>query len=211
MDVQMPEVDGLEATRRIRRGLPPDRQPHIVAMTAGAYAEDRQACLDAGMDAYIAKPLRVDLLVDALNQCWLADDAPAAMEDAIATSAPPPVLAPAALEELRNSLDDAGAVDVIQIYLADTPDLLRQLRQSIEAGDVATVYRAAHSLKSSSAIFGAQDLADVCREIETAARAGSLEGAAVKAAEIETHYERVKPALAEELARLNRPAPGPEA
>ncbi|MCP5086187.1 MAG: response regulator, partial [Rhodobacteraceae bacterium] len=65
MDVQMPEMDGLEASRRITKN---DDRPHIVAMTANAMQGDREMCLAAGMDDYIAKPIRVNLLVDALMQ-----------------------------------------------------------------------------------------------------------------------------------------------
>jgi CheY-like chemotaxis protein len=73
MDVQMPEMDGLEATRRIRQ-LPPEelhagQQPRIIAMTANAMQEDRDACWEAGMDDYVSKPIRVDELIRALNQC----------------------------------------------------------------------------------------------------------------------------------------------
>jgi signal transduction histidine kinase/CheY-like chemotaxis protein len=68
MDVQMPEMDGLEATRRIRRDLPTARQPRIVAMTAAAFAEDRARCLDAGMDDYVAKPVGVEELAAVLRQ-----------------------------------------------------------------------------------------------------------------------------------------------
>ena len=67
MDVQMPEVDGLEATRRIRATWP-DRPIRIVAMTANAMAEDREACLAAGMDDYVSKPIRVEELVAALER-----------------------------------------------------------------------------------------------------------------------------------------------
>jgi CheY-like chemotaxis protein len=66
MDVQMPEMDGLEASRRITRDMPPDDRPKIVAMTANAMEGDREMCLAAGMDDYIAKPIRVDALIDAL-------------------------------------------------------------------------------------------------------------------------------------------------
>ncbi|MCA9690662.1 MAG: response regulator, partial [Myxococcales bacterium] len=68
MDMQMPEMDGLEATRKIRSTMPRTRrQPHIIAMTANAMDSDRQACLDAGMDDYISKPVRVNALVEALE------------------------------------------------------------------------------------------------------------------------------------------------
>ncbi|MGA2118522.1 MAG: ATP-binding protein [Bryobacteraceae bacterium] len=68
MDVQMPEMDGLEATRRIRRECPPARQPRIVAMTAAAFPEDRNRCLDAGMDDYVSKPIDMEELIAALRR-----------------------------------------------------------------------------------------------------------------------------------------------
>jgi CheY-like chemotaxis protein len=68
MDVQMPEMDGLEATRQIRKRLPAERQPRIIAMTANAMQGDREACLEAGMDDYISKPIRVDELVGVLEK-----------------------------------------------------------------------------------------------------------------------------------------------
>jgi signal transduction histidine kinase/CheY-like chemotaxis protein len=68
MDVQMPEMDGLEATRRIRTGMPAGRQPRIIAMTAAAFPEDRVRCLDAGMDDYVAKPIGMEDLAAALRQ-----------------------------------------------------------------------------------------------------------------------------------------------
>ena len=66
MDVQMPEMDGLEASRRITQDKNPEDRPRIIAMTANAMQGDREMCLAAGMDDYIAKPIRVDLLVEAL-------------------------------------------------------------------------------------------------------------------------------------------------
>ena len=68
MDVQMPGMDGLEATRRIRRDSPPDRQPRIVALTAAAFPEDRARCLEAGMDDYVSKPVDLDELTRALQR-----------------------------------------------------------------------------------------------------------------------------------------------
>jgi CheY-like chemotaxis protein len=74
MDVQMPEMDGLEATRRIRRELPAARQPRIVAMTAAAFPEDRARCLDAGMDDYVAKPVGMDELSASLRRARVLGD-----------------------------------------------------------------------------------------------------------------------------------------
>jgi CheY-like chemotaxis protein len=68
MDVQMPEMDGLEASRRITMKWPPNQRPRIVAMTANAMQGDREECLAAGMDDYVTKPIRVEALVEALNQ-----------------------------------------------------------------------------------------------------------------------------------------------
>ena len=69
MDVQMPEMDGLEATRRLCAQIPAPQRPHIIAMTANAMQGDREMCLEAGMDDYLSKPIRVDELVQALNRC----------------------------------------------------------------------------------------------------------------------------------------------
>jgi CheY-like chemotaxis protein len=74
MDVQMPAMDGLEATRRIRRDLPPSRQPRIVAMTAAAFPEDRGRCLDAGMDDYVSKPVGLDDLAAVLRRAQPVGD-----------------------------------------------------------------------------------------------------------------------------------------
>jgi CheY-like chemotaxis protein len=68
MDVQMPEMDGLEASRRITARWPAEQRPRIVAMTANAMQGDREMCISAGMDDYVTKPIRVDALVDALSQ-----------------------------------------------------------------------------------------------------------------------------------------------
>jgi CheY-like chemotaxis protein len=74
MDVQMPEMDGLDATRRIAAKWPPDKRPRIVAMTANAMQGDREMCITAGMDDYLTKPIRVDQLVEALNQASARED-----------------------------------------------------------------------------------------------------------------------------------------
>ena len=89
MDVQMPEMDGFEATAKINDEIPPERRPRIVAMTANAMAGDRERCLDEGMDDYISKPVRRKELLDALLRCTPLDDHPGT-----AANVPPPFQAP---------------------------------------------------------------------------------------------------------------------
>jgi len=74
MDVQMPEMDGLEASRRITAAAPQGKRPRIVAMTANAMQGDREMCMEAGMDDYVTKPIRVDALVEALHQVQARKD-----------------------------------------------------------------------------------------------------------------------------------------
>jgi len=114
----------------------------------------------------------------------------------------PPVLRQSVLEELRTMLDVDGLVDVIETYLDDTPRRLQEMHRAIVAGEAPLVCRTAHSLKGSSATFGADDMTALCLELETAARAGSLDSAAENAALIEREFERLRPALLAELGRI---------
>src|SRR2546425_4293562 len=125
MDVQMPELDGFEASREINRRWPGERRPRIVAMTANAMQGDRELCAAAGMDDYVAKPIRVDELVATLERCGRRPEAGARGAAATATreaSAPPesPPLATGAPEKPRggalrgtgpDSASSAAAID----------------------------------------------------------------------------------------------------
>ena len=166
MDVQMPEMDGLEATRRIRETWPAASQPRIVAMTANAMAEDRVECLAAGMDDYLAKPIRVEELIAALERCAAAS----------APDVPTTELDPAALARLKASLGSQFAMlpKLIDAFSADGARQLQTAREAHAAGDAATVRRAVHSLKSNAANFGAMALSDLAKQAEDLAKAGEL-------------------------------------
>jgi CheY-like chemotaxis protein len=228
MDMQMPEMDGLEATRRIRSELPAARQPHIIAMTANAMQGDREACLAAGMNDYVSKPIRVEELVAALSSSHPLEpgqparepgresqhhdsssiatpsgdgqplNAPSNADEALTGAVEAAVLDPKALQDLLSTLggDAANLRIIIDSFLADGPSLLDELDRYVEAGDAAGVRRAAHSLKSNGADFGATTFAGRCKELELIGKSGELQGAAGLAAEIRAEYHGVAAALA---------------
>jgi CheY-like chemotaxis protein len=208
MDMQMPEMDGLEATRQIHRRWGQGRHPHIVAMTANATEGDREACLAAGMDDYVSKPVRLPALIGALERgaATVGAAAPAAAPNGPAPNGPAPVgpapngsgardpVIAAALEELSGG-DQEFLAELIETFLEDAPKLLRRLRAAEDAADADTVRLVAHSLKSNGAELGALTLSELCKELETLGRSGRLDGAAALVDEVETAYQHVEAEL----------------
>ena len=200
MDVQMPEMDGVEATQRIREEWPPEEQPRIVAMTAHALAGDRERLLAAGMDDYISKPVRVEELVAALQRCQPLPRA--ARAKAGTTLEPPPdaqpILSLDVLEEFRTAMGDEGAemvAELVQIFLEDTPQLLERLRNALAAGDLETAQQVAHTLKGTSASLGATRLSERCAELEASLHTAQPEALRAMVSQIEAAYAQVRPAL----------------
>jgi PAS domain S-box-containing protein len=188
MDVQMPEIDGLDATRQICERWPEESRPHIVAMTANALPEDREACFAAGMNDYVAKPIRAAELVAALKRVRpLADGA----EGAVAHVS----LDDGALETLRGLGGDEFLHEVIDAFLADAPELVATLRRSLEAESSEELRRAAHTLKSNGATLGAEQFAELCRALEHCAKEGELDGASELVDQIEQEYRPLEEAL----------------
>jgi CheY-like chemotaxis protein len=184
MDVEMPEMDGLEATRRIRRKSPADRGPHIIAVTANALQGERELCLQAGMDDYLTKPIRTDELIAALGHAERRSD----------VVAPTRAVDPDAIHGFVASLGDRGpgsAVTLIDTFLGHAPAQLASLRQALELKETDDVRREAHTLKSNAAAFGAAALEAMCRELENAAEAHALDRGADLLRRIESELERV--------------------
>jgi CheY-like chemotaxis protein/HPt (histidine-containing phosphotransfer) domain-containing protein len=223
MDCQMPVMDGQAATREIRdretaRARDTGIAHHlpVVALTANALMGDAEACLAAGMDDHLAKPYTRQQLAAKLAR-WLPPgsieevsvESVASAFDALEPSAADNdgVLDPAALDNIR-AVDDDGSVlaEVIQLYLQEAPDYLRTLRNALEGGRLADLGRSAHAVKSASLNIGARALSDLCGRLERQAKSGESAGTAELVAGIGVLMERVRNALAAELARLPAPA-----
>src|SRR5262249_32907775 len=207
MDVQMPEMDGLEASRAICARWVASERPRIIAMTAEAMQGDRDKCLAAGMDDYIVKPVTLDRLAAALAKCRpLAAAAATAPE---AAAAPPVERASIAagialdrdvLEQLREELGGTAALrDVIRSFLDQTPSVLSALRDAASRADVASIRRAAHKIKGTSSLLGARELSEQCAEIERVGETGSIDDAGSRVTAVEASYRAIEAALKAEI------------
>jgi CheY-like chemotaxis protein len=171
MDVQMPEMDGLEATRHIHDECVAGERPRIVAMTANAMAGDREECLAAGMDDYLAKPIDLTALAAALERTGAAAGDGQVIGDGGDAL---PVFDPGPIDDLLEAMGAGGPELVrtlVATFLEEAPRLLAVAAEAQAAGRVDEVKRSAHSLKSSSAALGAMGLSAACRRLEAAAAA----------------------------------------
>jgi two-component system sensor histidine kinase/response regulator len=165
MDVEMPEIDGLEATRLIRQGeLQTGRHQSIVAVTAYALKEDQDRCLAAGMDAYLSKPVTPEKMLSVLGR----------FQPTVSESNSNSVVDwDAALETVGG--DRALLREAVELFLAtDYPRQLEQLRDGIARQDADAVKKAAHGLKGTLDSFGSRGARDLAKEMETMGRAGKI-------------------------------------
>jgi CheY-like chemotaxis protein len=181
MDVQMPELDGLEATRRIRREFGANRQPQIIAMTANAMQGDRELCLEAGMDDYVSKPVYLDELRAALER---VGQRAMALESVLLDGA---VVAQVLAQRMGRAL--------IELYIAEAEQLLAELASAVAQGDLTGAQRVAHGLKSSSRYVGATGMAELSQELEALSQYGALEQARQMVAELQRLFERTREQL----------------
>jgi CheY-like chemotaxis protein len=196
-------MDGFEATRRLRRMEAEQgrsRTP-IIALTANAILGDRELCLEAGMDDYLAKPYTRAALLAVLARWRPAAAAQEAVpaQAATASAETSSILDAAALQNLR-AMRRPGRPDVlgriIDLFYSDAPRLLGQLEVAAGASDAAALQLAAHTLKSSCANVGALGLSATCREIEQYARGNDVGSALQHIRGIQLELDRVLAALA---------------
>jgi CheY-like chemotaxis protein/HPt (histidine-containing phosphotransfer) domain-containing protein len=225
MDCQMPEMDGYEATRRIRQherehGRAGSAPAYIVALTANALAGDRDRCLEAGMDDYLAKPLQLANLRVAMQRALAkltaatragADVPPVTLEHRPGPESSPVVpaaeaaescLDPAILDGLR-SLRQPGQPDPFrqlgELFLRDAQTRLQQMESALAASDAARLAAAAHALKGSASNLGARRLSALCAALERQGKAGDLTEGASALLNVTREFHAVETALVREM------------
>ncbi|WCJ58316.1 ATP-binding protein [Fontisphaera persica] len=225
LDVQMPRLDGLEVARRTRQKLPPDRQPVIIALTAGAMQGDRERCLAAGMDDYLSKPFRAQQLQQLIEK-WAAhlsgahptdsaSPAPpapspatpsAAPTTAAAASSPAKAAAPASAAGQEEPVDFARLAEVSnedadmmaemgQLFLEQAEELLAGIKEGMEQKDSARIKVHAHKLRGSCGACGMTALIEPLAQLEREALAGHWEAAAGAWQVVQAAHDRVKACL----------------
>jgi HPt (histidine-containing phosphotransfer) domain-containing protein len=200
MDVNMPDVDGLEATRQIHAAWG-DESPPVIALTAGASADDRARCEAAGMDDYLTKPLQVSALAQALER-WVAHKHVLRAE----TVAPAPVHAAAneaplmdfaRLEEFKEFDDEEQSMtkEVIQLFFKDTPPRLKAMHDAIAGGDFGALTKAAHALKGGASNIGAKAIQQHADALEAASREALPQDAQLRVDKLAELWEQTREAL----------------
>ncbi len=193
MDCQMPELDGYEATRQLRCHEGKGRRTWIIAMTANSLTGDREKCLAAGMDDFVTKPVKLEALQAALDRFDpIADDPSEAV-----------TLETIDLAHLADFCDpavggDPGVLDeLIESFLANSPQLLAAAHEAIAADAAPELLRAAHTLKGSCGNFGAQRLGAACGRLEECAQHYDATEAAKLLTDVEREFATVRSALAQ--------------
>jgi CheY-like chemotaxis protein/HPt (histidine-containing phosphotransfer) domain-containing protein len=219
MDVQMPGIDGLEATRQIRnqQSLVLNHQVPIIAMTARAMLGDRERCLAAGMNDYLTKPVSLQASAEALDK-WLpqrslesgARNAEPGQERERAaaggcpssrSSSNSPLIFDKAAIMTRLADDEEVVQVVIRVFLKDMPRQIEALMVALQAGDAAGAGSQAHAIKGAASNVGGDALRAVAFEMEEAGRAGDLETVAARLPEMEAQFVRLAEAMEREVNR----------
>lgn len=197
MDCHMPEMDGYEATHHIRELETGDKHLTIIAMTANVQHGDSDKCLDAGMDDYLAKPLKINILKNMLEK-WLPGKVIRASQDSSPThQLMSEVIERNTLSELHTQIGDI-MYSMIQSYLKDLPSYVEALEDAIHSSSIKSIADIAHTIRGSSANFGATRLVESCQRLEDLSRAGLTHGAEGLFKEIQTESRLVQEVLSRE-------------
>ena len=216
MDCEMPEMDGFEATREIRR-LQGDKHLPIIAMTAYALQGDRERCLVAGMDDYFSKPVALEDFQAALER-WgpkegsflersqeptaSLEKVPLTVENETSSVMDPNVIA--RLRGLADATDPSLLTRIFHLFLSDTPERITTLREAAATGDTAGLSKAAHSLRGACASIGVMGMVEICKTLESLGHGKYVDGAMALVEKLETEFNQVKVEIEREMGEGRR-------
>ncbi|MDY7006422.1 MAG: response regulator [Cyanobacteriota bacterium] len=214
MDVQMPEMNGLEATRILRQQYSTELCPRIIAITANAMLEDRNECLEVGMSGFISKPIQIQELAHVLQQANRIDADISIWQNSFDTNIiqnnqlfsnsiitdnsmtkPKSILDMKMLESIIKMGGDELLSEIIEDYLNYAPGRLAAIREAITANDAKALRMAAHTMRSSSGNLGAVTIGNICNQLENLGRAETTIGATEIFTLLENEYEQFQRAL----------------
>jgi len=190
----MPDVDGLEAARRIRESASEGCGPRLVALTAHALEGDRASCLSAGMDDYISKPILLGRLKDVLRRAYEATRTmrTGAADEGETDDARIDKQVWDDLRSLQMDGEPNLLKDVLNAYLDDAPERIDEMTSGLAKLDREAVREAAHSLKGSSANVGAVRMFRLCADLERAVVAGDMVGVERRMGAIREEFDRLR-------------------
>jgi signal transduction histidine kinase/DNA-binding response OmpR family regulator len=176
MDVQMPEMDGLEATRTICQKYPRDKRPRIIAMTAHVMAGDRERCLEAGMDDYLNKPIELVALGAALARSERKTEQSSGKMRAVQVIRFNPSRLDS-LNELAKVTGEDVVTELVHAFIADAEKSFEAMKGALHAREAKTLERTAHSFKSTCATLGGEHMAQLCQILENQSRIADFSNA----------------------------------
>jgi CheY-like chemotaxis protein/HPt (histidine-containing phosphotransfer) domain-containing protein len=210
MDVQMPEMDGYEATIEIRKREEKGHHTPIIAMTANAMQGDRERALEEGMDDYVSKPVKTEELGAVLER-WISRDEEEEKSgttptvQAADTSATPNGSVDYSMLKGLRELQEEGEPDILEelleMFLEDTPSQLKTLKEATQKGDTQSIERIAHTLKGSCGNMGAVRMKTLCSELEEIGHSGNLVAVPARISRLEEEFGRVRAEFEQELSR----------
>jgi two-component system sensor histidine kinase/response regulator len=194
MDVQMPEMNGFQATAAIReKEKTSGKHLPIIALTAHAMKGDRERCLAAGMDGYVAKPINAEELIEAIENLGMSSDV-AKPEPTTKPQEQVPIDTAAALTRAEGDVELLK--ELVGLFLEDLPEMMSNLHDAITAGDANAIERAAHKLKGSVGNFAAQPAFEAASKLEVLGRDATLSEAEPAYVKLENEVKRLKSAMA---------------